>query len=199
MADETDNIGTETADEGAHVVVGDDPVPAGWLDDEGTDSDEEMTLGDMFGTDGELERRGIVIDYGKAGSFLVARAGGANVKYQQVLTKLTAPYRRQLRHVQRTVEGKGGKEKDVDQKSMKLLRSLQMQAFARAVVLGWSSERYGEGKIPHPFEKNEALEYNPDNCLWLLQQLPALFDDLQEQAMDIYNFRALEDEADAGN
>ena len=41
------------------------------------------TIYDIFGTSPDKEKSGIEADFGKAGKFYIARAGGANSKFQR--------------------------------------------------------------------------------------------------------------------
>ncbi len=49
-------------------------------------------LYEMFGTDPDLERNGIAVEYGEA-TFIIARAGGANRKFLKAMRRLSRPYR----------------------------------------------------------------------------------------------------------
>lgn len=166
-------------------------------DEPAADEGDAETLADLFGTDPDMERRGIHVAYGKLGTFIVARTGGANKKYQRILAAKMAPYRRQIQHAARVVQGRG-QEKILDEKTQNLMDRLQREAFAEAALLGWFSDS-GKNVIPHPFERGKTLEYTQENALMLLTKLPELFNDLAEQAGDHMNYRELALETDAGN
>ena len=128
-----------------------------------------------FANNEELETQGIVVDYGPAGKFLIARAGGANRKFQRVSEKVFRPYRRQI------------EAKTIDPK---VADKLLAQVFAQTVILGWENVTDRDG--------NE-LEFSPDNAQKLLLDLPDLFASLREEAVAAANFRADEVEEDLGN
>lgn len=128
-----------------------------------------------FANNEELETQGIVVDYGPAGKFLIARAGGANRKFQRVSEKVFRPYRRQI------------EAKTIDPK---VADKLLAQVFAQTVILGWENVTDRDG--------NE-LEFSPENAQKLLLDLPDLFASLREEAVAAANFRADEVEEDLGN
>lgn len=121
---------------------------------------------ETFKTDVERERNGIWVDYGTAGEFLIARAGGANKAYEKALSRITRPHRRAI---------------DTEAIENDQAFDLMKQAFAEAVVLDW--KRVTD-------DKGESLEYNKQNCLWLLRQLDDLFHALREDAHKSALFRA---------
>lgn len=128
-----------------------------------------------FKSDIERERHGLWLDYGDAGEFLVARAGGANKAYEKALNRITKPHRRALEA-----------EAIDNDKAFDLMK----QAFAEAVVLDWKGVTNAEG---------EELPYSKDNCLWLLRELDDLFHALREDAHKASLFRAALREEAAGN
>lgn len=125
----------------------------------------KKSIYDLFGMDDDMEKKGIWIDYGDAGSFLIARAGGSNQKFANILQAKTRPYKFQI---------------DNELIDQKVGQKLMYEAFAEAVVLGWEGvcDRNGQ---PIPFTK--------ENCVKLFEDLPDLFHDLREQATKLANFR----------
>lgn len=129
---------------------------------------------EVFETDKDLETEGRWIDYGGAGEYLIARAGGANKKYSNLLQKRMKPYRRQME------AGTLDNEKAKD---------ILIGAFVDAVLLDWKGVNNREG---------EALDYTRDNAIQLFKDLPMLFEDLQKMSMDFAVFRRAEVEKDLG-
>lgn len=132
----------------------------------------------MFQTDSTLEREGVWVDYGHnerghTTRFLMARAGGANVRFQAVSEHETKPYRRMLQQDMLTPE---------------IANKILMNVYAKAVVKNW------EGVLD---EQGEEMPYSQENVIILFTKLPDLFKDLQSVASQGSHFRmtALEDEA----
>ena len=128
-----------------------------------------------FKTNPELETKGIVIDYGDAGRFRIARAGGANASYQKKLAALAKPIRRQIQA--ETI----GKEK---------AEEIMAEAFFHTVLLGWEGVTDADG--------NE-LPYSIQNARTLFADLPDLLADLVESAQKASLFRDEVAEQDAKN
>lgn len=156
-----------------------------------------MSLYSQFKSDGNLERDGILLQYGfsagakarfmaegmaedkaeaqAATTIRIARAGGANVQFQKRMEHLVKPFRRQIQ------------TETIDAKQVeKLVR----QVYAETVVLGWENVDDAEGK---------PMTYSVENCRKLFDDLPDLFADIQEQAQRAALFRAEIREAEAGN
>lgn len=144
-----------------------------------------MSMYKQFKTDGDLEKQGVVIDYGSF-RVRVARMGGSNKKFVTLLEQRTKPLRRaiQAETVDRT-------------KLIDVVRSV----FVDAVILDWEvntgTEESPKWESGIEGENGELLPFNRDNVLDALRNLPDLYDDLQEQAGKAALFRAqaLEDEA----
>lgn len=130
---------------------------------------------DTFKADENLEKEGIELDYGDAGLFLIARAGGSNKDFARMMEKVFRPYRRQM---------------DAGTMDEKVADKLLAEVFAKTVILDWKGVTDKNGK---------NLPFNEANATKLLTDLPDLFVDLREQAMKVANFRALEVEADLKN
>lgn len=128
----------------------------------------------LFSTDTALESSGITLDYGSF-RLCIARAGGANRKFQQVLEAKLKPHRRQIQT-----------ETLADEVAHRLI----VEAYAEAVLLGWDGVVDAAGQ-PLPFTK--------DNAIRLMTDLPDLFRDLQEQATKAALFRRQAQEADEKN
>lgn len=139
-----------------------------------------MSLYNTFETDKSLERDGIVLDYGfnsknQPIQIRIARAGGANTKFAKVLEQKMKPYKRAIAN---------------DTMDNKVAEKLLVEAYADAVVLGWEGVEDREGS---------PLEYNRDNVVKVLTDLPDLFIDIQQQSQKSALYRAELREAEQGN
>lgn len=147
-------------------------------------SEKPRSIFDLFETDPNLEKTGITIDYGDFGYFRLARAGGANEKYEQVLQQKAAPLRRAL-------------ENGILPPAT--LRKLQRETLVETLLLGWGSPTYGEGSLvgkggdPLPFTAQNALE------LFSTPGMQDLPNDLLEQARSSAGFKAAIGEGEAKN
>jgi hypothetical protein len=118
----------------------------------------------MFETNPEHETKGIDIDYGDYGVFRIKRAGGANDEFSKVLEVKTRPYRRQI---------------DMGTFDSKVAEKFLVEAFVDTVLIGWENVKDKKGK---------NLEFSKENAVKLLSDLPELFADLREKAMNAANF-----------
>ena len=128
-----------------------------------------------FKSDVDRERNGLWLDYGDAGEFLVARAGGSNREYEKALSRITRPHKRALEA-----------EAIDNAKAFDLMK----QAFAEAVVLDWRGVTDEQG--------NE-IPFSKEKCLWLLRELDDLFQAIREDAHKATLYRASLREEAAGN
>lgn len=134
-----------------------------------------MSTYGQFRTNPKVEKEGVVLDYGEAGAFRVARAGGSNKAYLSAIEKMHRKYRKQIQL--------GILSEAVSQK---ILRDI----FADTVILGWEGVTGPDG---------EPLEFNRANVLRVLEDLPDLFQDIREQAANVALFRESLEEIDSGN
>ena len=121
-----------------------------------------------------------MLEYGTASNggvigIKIARAGGSNAAYQRVLERKLKPYRRQLQ---------------TDTMDNKVAERILIEVFAETVVVGWENVEDAKGK---------QLEYNVENVIKVLTDLPDLFADIQKAASDAALFRKDALEADAKN
>jgi len=130
---------------------------------------------EQFKTDEAREKSGVWFDYGAAGKFLLARAGGANKAFEKKVEQLSRPHRRMIK----------ADMLDNDQ-AMDLMR----RAYADAVVLGWENVTGPDG---------QPLLFSPANALKLFTDLPDLFSAIMEDAGRVAVFRAEIREAEAKN
>lgn len=130
---------------------------------------------DLFETDEDKETEGFVHRITDKISFTLARAGGANKRFQKVMEAKTRPYRRQIQD---------------DSMDVDLANELMRETFAETVILGWEGITDKDGK---------PIKFSPANALKLLNQMPDLFDELRDAASKQANFRAEQIADDVGN
>jgi len=129
----------------------------------------------MFKTNTAAEAdQGIALDYGSF-SLRIVRAGGANKRYGQELTRRLKPHRRQI---------------DNDTLDNAVAEKIMAELYADTIVLGWDGVTDADGK---------ELPFSKANCVKLFTDLPDLFRDVQEQAAKVGNFRTEERADDAKN
>lgn len=133
-----------------------------------------------FSTDPKLEQEGVWISYGPNSKghdmeFLLARSGGANDDFNQMLERETKPHRKAI---QTGVFSNARTE------------ALYLKTFVATVLKGW---RNVEDRNCTP------VEYSQANALAYLKSLPNLYEDLKEQANNLAIFREEIREADLGN
>ncbi len=153
-----------------------------------------MGLKAQFKTDESMETDGIILDYGKD-RIRIARAGGANKKYEKLLERKTRHIRRAL-----TIPGAVSSEK-----SMAIL----CDVFAETVVLNWETNTGTEEKPK--WEKgidpedtggkagDKLLPVTPENVKKVFIYIPDLFIDVQSQANVGRLFNQEINEGSAGN
>lgn len=128
---------------------------------------------DLFKTDALLEEKGVWVDYGQYGKFLLARAGGANSKYSKVLEHKTQPYRHNIKNV-----------------SNDILEGVLFDTFIETLLLDWQGIYDEDGK---------TIPFNQENAKKLLSELNNLYLNLREQAGDLALYRSKLLEEDAKN
>lgn len=132
----------------------------------------------MFSTDPKLETGGIVIDYGDFW-VKIARAGGANLAFEQTLARLMRPHRRaqQVNALPRQVQDR-----------------ITARALAETVVLDWG----GNIKDPEAPDDPKEFPFSVDNCIKLFEAYPDFMEDLGRQALNQTLFQQEETEQVAG-
>lgn len=135
----------------------------------------------LFETDKTVEQRGVRLDYGPF-YFQVARAGGANTRFRDVLRQRMAPHKRAMA---------------TDTMNEELADSIARDVFCETVVLGWGSVKFGDGKVAG--RDGKAVDFSVDAVKAMFQELPDLARDVMQQAQSVALFRATVAELDAGN
>lgn len=149
-----------------------------------------MSLYKQFKTDNDLEKSGIVLEYGenshgKPIGIRIGRAGGGNLAYQRLLEARVKPYRRQIQN--ETIENA-------------LVEKLMREVYAETVVIGWENVEFPVlDAAGNDTGKTEELPYTVENCVRLFNDLPELYRDIQEQSQRAALFRAEVREADSKN
>jgi len=142
-----------------------------------------------FRTDQNAEKSGIIIDYGDF-RVTIARAGGANKKYQRVLENVTRPFRRAIQ---------------TEQMDNERAEDLLKIVYARSIVRNWELKQEdaesGEVTWVEGIEGSEGdvLPVNEENIILTFDNLPDLFADIKEQAAKQALFRSSLREEAAGN
>ena len=137
-----------------------------------------------FETDPKREQDGAWLDYGSY-RVRIARAGGANKNYQKALERLSRKYRHSIK---------------AETMSTEMQEDLLRKVYAQTVILAW------ETKVNDEFvagieqrDSDELLPVTPANIIQTLENLPPLFEDIQEQAKGIALWRAALIDEIAGN
>jgi hypothetical protein len=145
----------------------------------------------LFKTDPDKEREGVIVNYGDEAWFKIARAGGANKRYLNMMGERLKPYRRQIQ---------------TETMDEKLADRIVMEVFTDTVLLGWGS-RIEDPDDPSKTvdvnyiedEGGARLDFNRENALRVLGELPELFAALRAEAERLGNFTAAVKEEDAKN
>ncbi len=158
-------------------------------------------LFEMFEMDVDLEREGIMVNYGSV-KFSLARAGGRNAAFKKLFSGKAKKYRHQI---------------DNETLSDDVADKIMVESYAEAVVLGWWSrkenadgdallDKDGEEQWVDTIEvptadgkKTKNVKFSVPECIKLFTNLPDLFADVQRMAAKSANFRKLLDEEDEGN
>lgn len=135
----------------------------------------------LFKTDEMLEQSGIKVDYGVF-YFQVARAGGANTRYRDVLRARMAPHKRAMA---------------TETMNDTLADNIVRDVFAETIVLGWGSQKHGEGKMIA--QDGSAIDFSADAVKAMFKELPDLAADVMAQAQSMTLFRINIAELDAKN
>lgn len=121
---------------------------------------------ELYATDQDLEKTGFWFDITDQAKILLARAGGANVKFAKAIEVKTRPHRRQI---------------EEDKMDLDLANKLMIEAFAESIVLDWTGITTAEG---------EDVPFTKENVVKLFLDLPDLFADVRDAAAKQSNFRA---------
>ena len=135
----------------------------------------KSSIYEKFGTDKNLEREGVVLDYGDGLEIRIARAGGSNAKFEKATQQKMRKFNQQLKH---------------DLLEPEQMREVMREVLAETVVLSWKGVTDRAGK---------ELPFSVANCIQLFKDLPDLFDDVLEQSRKANLFKQAVLEEEAGN
>ena len=144
-----------------------------------------MSMYQLFQTNPDLEKNGVIIDYGQF-RVTLARAGGANKKFGRLLEARTKPHKRSIQT-----------ETMDPEKGLDIMR----EVYAETIVLNWETkqdEKFVQG-IEDQNDPSRVIPLTKENLVATFKALPDLFSDLQEQAMKAALFRDEVREDDAKN
>lgn len=139
-----------------------------------------MTLYKQFKADSDAEANGVWLTYGETDDkkpirFLVARAGGSNIRFNKALEKKSRPYRRQIQSGTILPE---------------TLNQITLEVYCESIILNWENVQSEDGK---------ELSFNKENCMQLMTDLPDLYDDIVGQSQRLAVFKAEAEKEDAKN
>lgn len=136
----------------------------------------------QYKTNSEKENNGVEIEFPEAENddktipvFIVSRMGKANKAYTKALESATRPYRRQI---------------ELNTMKNKVAEDIFLKVFCNHVLLGWKNVQNESGEVI-PFSKDAAIS--------LMQELPDVYERLQQEASLSSNFRDSVLEEEAGN
>jgi len=129
------------------------------------------TLYEQFETNKTHEQEGVVLDFGIA-KFRVRRAGGSNRKFAAVFSAKTKPYRRAI---------------DMGTMAEEVSQRLLMEVYFEAIMLGW------EGVTD---KRGTPMQYNLENFVTLMTDLPDLWSTIRAECDNIHNFQDETNKAD---
>lgn len=122
-----------------------------------------MSMQSLFGTDPELEKNGVVVDYGDY-RITIARAGGANKRYSTVLEAKAKPYKRAVQA-----------EVLPDEIADRIL----LETFAETVILNWETLEGEEWKQGILFDDSGLVPFNVENVMAALKAVPDQWQDIK--------------------
>lgn len=134
----------------------------------------ETSMREMFRTDEKSEREGIWLNFGHF-MVRVARAGGANKKFQKALEEMSREHRRAI---------------DLEIMDNELAEDILRQVYAKTVVTGWKTKVGEDLKPGIEGPEGTLIPFNEKNVLATFRELPDLFESVKEDAGRHKLFRA---------
>jgi len=125
-----------------------------------------MDLYREFGTNKELEQKGIKVSPMEGIYFWIKRTGGSNRAYSEQATKRLRPHLQKFNN---------GKSLQLDQ-----IQEINIQLFVEYALTSWENVTDRQGN-PLPFTKENATK--------LLSELPELYSFLSEESNNLENYR----------
>ena len=147
---------------------------------------KKTSMYELFRSDKKAEKDGIALDYGEF-RITIARAGGANKRFSQLLNLKSKPFQRQIQ---------------LDQLDNDKAIEILMDVYSACVVKDWEilqEDGTWVSGIEDPEGGDALLEVNPANIFDVFKALPDLFADVREQAEKGALFRTSLREEALGN
>ncbi len=143
-----------------------------------------MSMYDKFKTNSDLEKEGVIHDYGDF-RITIARAGGSNSSFVKMLEAKSRPHRRAIQ---------------TESMDSVLADNILRETYAAAVILNWEvKNEAGEFEEGIEAEDGSILPFTTANVSDTLKNLPDLFKDIQEQASKAALYLQSIQELEAGN
>ena len=128
-----------------------------------------------FGTSKPMEQQGIVLDFGDDGRIKIARAGGHNQQFAEVYNRRFRPHAKKQRQ--------GNLSEEVATRTL-------AEVYAEAIIRDWEDIKDVHGN---------SIPYSFANCVGLMLDLPDLFLEIRNSAVEAAYFRTDEIEEAVGN
>lgn len=146
-----------------------------------------MSLTKQFKTNQSKEVSGVTIDYGTNADgstiqFILSRMSRSNVAYTKCLELATRPYRRQIE--MKTLDDATATKVFID-------------VFVKTILKGWNNVLLSD--VTGNSDDEGFAPFNESNAIQLMNNLPDLYDDLQEQAKSAQLFKDESLEIEAKN
>jgi len=148
-----------------------------------------MGLYSAFKTDKDAEKKGVILNY-SADNFrvTVARAGGANKRFEKALDRIRTPHKRAIQ---------------TEKIDLETATAILMEAYAEAIVVNWETctDKEKDTWVSGIEQEgtDELLTVNKENLLKTFKNLPDVFQDIRSQAEKENLFLASVREANAKN
>lgn len=144
----------------------------------------------VFKTDSDVEVNGVILDYGDI-RIRIARAGGANKKFNRLLTARLKQYKRQI---------------DTESLDEEVASEVMIETYVDGIVLNMEvKDKVNSTKALAVYTPGildpdgNVLEFNRTNAIAFFTNLPELFKDVQVQSTQVALFRAVEQEEEIKN
>lgn len=136
----------------------------------------KTNLDQLYRTDGDIEKEGVLIRFTDKVAFKVRRYGGTNnTEFKKASKKYFKPHAKQIE--------RGAIDPN-------LARELVIKSFVEGCLVDWEGVEID----------GEVKDYDPKLAIDLFKELPDLFDELLDQSQNVSNFREEEEGTeDLGN
>lgn len=124
-------------------------------------------LYELYETDPELEKKGIALQFGDT-AFYVKRAGGANVDFDKCFEAKTRNMTSRLQ---------------LSALSEEQSSTMLQEVYFESVIVGWKNVTNRKG---------EVLDFNRENWMQVMKDLPTVWRAIRTEASNHENFRKLQ-------